>query len=117
VPERGDDAVGDDRLEIVRDAREGIEADRPFDIGRVDLNQVVASASRDLRQHRFREVAVRIEKGEAFAGKDVLPDEVEEERALAGAGLPDDVQMSAAFLEIEHGVFTRRADADANLLA
>ena len=43
-------------------------------------------------------VAVRVEQGQAFAGSKVLVDEIEQQRALAGAGLADDVEMPAAFL-------------------
>ena len=38
------------------------------------------------------------------------------QRALAGAGLADDVEMPAAFLGIEHDGLARDAGADAKLL-
>ena len=38
VPESGHDAIRNDRLEVVRDVREGIEADRALDVGRVEIN-------------------------------------------------------------------------------
>ena len=68
-------------------------------------------------EHRFGKVAVRIEERDALAVRQILFDKVEEEGALAGAGLSDDVKVSAALLRIEHDKLARHAGADANLLA
>jgi hypothetical protein len=45
-----------------------------------------------------------------------LPDQIEQEGALAGAGLADDVKMTTAFLRIEHDQFARRAGTNIELL-
>lgn len=70
-----------------------------------------------LREHGFGEIAVRIEQRQSLAGNKVLADEVEQERALAGAGLTDDVEVPAAFLRVEHDGAARMMGADANLVA
>jgi hypothetical protein len=51
---------GDDRREIGRHAREGIEADRSFNIGRVDIDEVVRARTRDMFKRGAGEVAMRI---------------------------------------------------------
>ena len=117
VAEGGHDAVGNDGLKIVRHAREGIESDRPLDIGRVDIDEVVGAAPRDVVQRGLGEIAVGIEKSYALAGREILADEIEQQRALAGAGLTDDVEMPTSLLGIEHDIATRRKGANANLLA
>jgi hypothetical protein len=57
-----------------------------------------------------------IEQCEPFAGRQVLGDEVEQERALSGAGLPDDVEVPPPFVGIEHDITARVMGADAELL-
>ena len=69
-----------------------------------------------MREGGFGEVAMRIEESQALAGDEVLPDQIEQEGALAGAGLADDVKMPAALLRIEHDQFARRAGTDCELL-
>ena len=112
MPEGGHHAVGDDRLEIVRHAREGIEADRPLKVGGVEVDEIIRARAGDMRERGFGEVAMRIEESQALAGDEVLPDQIEQEGAFAGAGLADDVEMTAAFLRIEHDQFARRAGTD-----
>ena len=53
---------------------------------------------------------------EPLPGREVLPNQIEEKGALAGAGLPDDVEMPAPLLGIEHDGLARDAGADADLL-
>ncbi len=116
MPERGHHAVGDDGLEIVRHAREGIEPDRPFKIGGVEIDEVIRARAGDMRESSFGEVAMRIEQRQALADHEVLPDQIEEEGAFTGAGLADDVEMTTAFLRIEHDQFARRAGTNIELL-
>ena len=84
-------------------------------------NEIVAPALRQMLQRGKREIAMRIEQRQAFAVGQVLGDEVEQQRRLAGAGLADDVQMPASFFrcnrnppaiggdaELERGVFRIR---------
>jgi hypothetical protein len=67
-------------------------------------------------ERQFGKVAVRIEKREAFAGHEVLADEIEKRGAFAGAGLADDIEVPAASLGIEHDGFARDPGTDAKLL-
>ena len=69
-----------------------------------------------MREGSFGQVAMRIEESQALAGDKVLSDQIEQEGAFAGAGLADDVKMTAAFLRIEHDQFARRAGTDCKLL-
>ena len=69
-----------------------------------------------MREGGFGEVAMRIEESQALAGDEVLPDQIEQEGALAGAGLADDVKMTTAFLRIKHDQFARWAGTDCKLL-
>ena len=78
------DAVGDDRLEIFRHAREGIKADGSVDVGRVDVDKIVGASARNVGKCGFRKIAVRIEESKPFPGREVLGNEVQEQRALAG---------------------------------
>jgi hypothetical protein len=76
MPECGDDPIGDDRLQLLGDGGEGIEADRPLAVGRVYIDQIVGAASRHVEQHGFSEIAMRIEQSEPSAGDEVLRDQV-----------------------------------------
>src|SRR6202051_3207105 len=102
VTKGGHDTVGNDRFKIVAHLREGIETDRPLKVGRVDVDEIVGAGTGNAREHGLRQIPVRVEQRPALAGSQVLFDEVEEERALAGAGLADDVEMPAALLGSEH---------------
>jgi hypothetical protein len=70
----------------------------------------------NMYKHVFCKIAVRVEQCQALAGHEVLPDQVEEQSALAGAGLPDHVEVSATLFGIEHDGLARDAGADAKLL-
>jgi hypothetical protein len=109
------DAVGDNWSKIARDTGEGIEPDRPLGIGRVYVDQVIRPRTREVLKYGFREIAVRIEQRDALACEKVLPDKVEKESALASAGLPDDIKVTAALLSVEHDMLARNAGADADL--
>jgi hypothetical protein len=50
----------------------------------------VAPVSRHVQQHGLGKIAVRVENREALAGSEVL-----QQRRSAGAGLADDIQVSA----------------------
>jgi len=116
MTEGGYDAVGDNRPEIGRDAGERIEADRSLDVGRVYVDEVLGAGFGNMRKHVFCKIAVRVEQCQALTGQEVLPDQVEKQSALAGAGLSDDVEVPAALLGIEHDGLVRDAGADAKLL-
>ena len=82
MPEGGHHAVGDDRLEVVRHARQRIESDRPLKVGGVEVDEVVRARAGDMREGRFGEVIMRIEESQTFAGDEVLPDQIEQEGAF-----------------------------------
>src|SRR6266702_1067596 len=69
VAEGGHDAISDNGFEIIRDAREGIEADWSLDVGRIDVDQIIGTCARNVSKCGFREIAVRIEEGEPLAGR------------------------------------------------
>ncbi len=108
------DAISHNRLEVVRHAREGIEPNRALDVGRVDVNQVIRACPRNIFERGLREIAVRIEQCETFPGGEVLPNEVEQQSALTGAGLSDDVEVPAALLGIERDIAAQRVGTDAD---
>lgn len=94
--ERRHGAIGNNGLEIVRHAGKRIEADRPLGIGRIDIDEIFWCARGNVREHRFGQIAMRIEQVKALAGNQVLPDQVEKQRAFPGAGLADEIEMSTA---------------------
>src|SRR5665213_1264624 len=63
-----------------------------------------------------RRVGAGLEPAKIDAGGEVLRDEVEEQRGLAGAGLADDVKMPAPFVGIEHLEIARHAGTENELL-
>lgn len=56
-------------------------------------------------------IAMRIEDGDTFAGNDVLDDQVEQQRALSGTGLADDIEMPPPCLTRERHVAAVTAGA------
>ena len=56
---------------------------------------------------------MRIEQSEACTVPKVLLDQIEQQRAFAGAGLADDVEVPAALVGFEHRQLARGAGADA----
>ena len=91
--------------------RQRIKADRPLDVGGVDVDEIVGTGAGDVIERGFGEVAVRIEQRNTFAGREVLGDEVKEQRALAGAGLADDVEVPAAIVGTEHDWIAQEVQA------
>ena len=69
-----------------------------------------------MEQDRLGKVAVRVEQRQAFAGREVLRDQVEQQRRFAGAGLADDVEVTAPRLGSEHDQIARDAGAEKKLL-
>ena len=98
VLERGDDAGGGERPALGRDPCRGIEADGMLGLARVEVAHVVDARARDGVENVHGEVAVRVDDGDALARIDVAHGEIEKERALAGAGFADDVDVALALL-------------------
>ena len=111
------DVVRDDGLEVVRHTGQRIEADRPLDVGRIDVNEVISTGARHEFEDGFGEVAMGIEQRDAGAGGEVLANEVEQQGTLAGAGLPDDVEVPAALVVAEHDKVARCEGANTQLMA
>ena len=59
---------------------------------------------------------MRVEQCEPGAGREVLRDQVQQQRRFAGAGLADDVEMPAPLVGSEHNRITRYAGAEKKLL-
>jgi hypothetical protein len=94
MPEGGDDTIGHDRLQVLGNRREGIEADRPRAVGTVYVDEIVRAPSRHMQQHGLGKIAVRIEQGEPGAGSEVLRDQIQQQCRFAGAGLADNVEVT-----------------------
>ncbi len=54
VAKGGHDAVGDDGLEVVAHLGQGIEADGPVEVGRIDVDEIVGAGARHARQNGVR---------------------------------------------------------------
>ena len=91
-----DDTFGDDRTMILRYAVENVVADRPRQVGGVEIDELMRPAGRDQSERPLGKVAVRIEKRHASSHGEVLGNQMKERGALAGSGLSDDVKMPAA---------------------
>ena len=57
----------------------------------VKQNHIVGSLGRNQRQDRFGQVAVRVDEAATPAGRDVRGQQVQQKRALAHAGLADNI--------------------------
>lgn len=112
MPKSRHDAIGDDRRQVGRHARQRIEADRPLDVGGVDVDEIVRAPARDVVERRAGEVAVWVEQGDARASRKILAQQVEQQCALAGAGLTDEVKMPAALVGRERDKLARDASAE-----
>ena len=69
-----------------------------------------------MEQHCFGKIAVRVEQGEPGAGSEVLCDQIQQQRRLAGAGLADDVQVPPPLFWGEHYQIARYAGTEKKLL-
>jgi hypothetical protein len=68
---------------------------------------------RHLTKRSKSQVAVRVQQREAFSGQEVLPDQIEKQRTLAGTGLTDNVKMSTVRGWIEHDRTAQHVSTDA----
>ena len=98
-----ENAGGRKRALLGYHAFQGVEAEWVPDIRDVEVDQIGWARGFRGREYSFDEVAMGVEDGEPVAGHDVLPDHGFQERALARAGLADDVHRSPA---------VRQADAE-----
>src|SRR5580700_5008289 len=98
VPQGGHDPVGDDGATVLWHPMQDVEADRPLKVGRVEIDQLVGAPAGDEGKGSLGQVAVRVKEGNAAIHGEVLAQEIENYSGLAGTGLPDDVEMSAAVI-------------------
>jgi len=96
VLERLDDAGSGERPLLERDRLERVEADRQVGIGDIEVHEVGLALGRQPPDEVFDRVPVGVEEGEPVAALQILPDQVLEERRLAGARLADDIQVGHA---------------------
>jgi hypothetical protein len=80
---------------------ERVEADRMFEIRRIEIEDVVRALGRNGIDERCGEIAVRIEEPEAAARVQVREHERKEQGALPGAGLAENVDVTAAIAQRE----------------
>ena len=86
--------------------RRRVEADRPLRIGHVEIAHVIDARARDGVENIERQVAVRIDHGDAFPCQDIAHGEIEQKRRFAAAGFADDVNVALAFLAREYNAGT-----------
>jgi hypothetical protein len=91
---RGNDPRRGKRVALGRDIRQRIEADRTPGIGGIKIADRMSAW--DAVRHRLGKVAVRVDHGDPFPGHDVVHGQVEQDRALAGTGFSDHVNMPLA---------------------
>ena len=94
--ERGNDALGDDRAVIRGHAIKNVVADRPRQVGGVEIDELMSATARDQGERPLGKIAMGIKQRDAAPHRKVLAEQVEERGALAGPGLTDDVKMPAA---------------------
>ena len=86
--------VGHD-LRAAPASQQRVEADRVLARARIEHHRVLMSLWRDPAQDLGDQVALGLDDHHAAAGGDVGTDQVGQQRALAGAGRADDVQVMA----------------------
>ena len=72
-----------------------VEADRMGEVGRIEVAEIVGAPGRDAIEQRLGQIAVGVEQRCPLPRLDVLQDHRLEQRRLAGAALPQRVEMLA----------------------
>ena len=85
-----------------------IEPDRKIYVRRINQHHVVNPVIGDHTQNLFDQIPVGIKHGHAVAVRDVLLDEIEQQRRFAGAGGSDDMGVAHPLLgrEIDRHTIT-----------
>src|SRR5580704_12779829 len=91
VPQGGHDPVGDDGTTILGHPMKDVEADRPLKVGRVEIDELVGALAGDEGKGSLGQVAVGIKESNTATHGEVLAQEIEDHRGLAGTRLPDDM--------------------------
>ena len=107
--ERRDDAGSGKRPALGRDPGRGIEADRIFGLASVEVAHVINAPARDGVENVLGKIAMRIDDRHALSCTDVAHGEIEQERALARAGLADDPDVALTLLARKNNAATVRS--------
>src|ERR1035441_7676674 len=75
-------------------SRQNVEADGKVHVGGVHQDHVVNPVIGNDAKNLIDQIAMGIKDAHAFAVLDVLPDEIKQQRRLAGAGGADDVRVA-----------------------
>ncbi len=78
-----------------------IEAQRLPVISHVEVDEILLSALRNLRQDTFYKTPVRVQKRQSVSAPQVLGDKCFHQGRLARAGLADDVHVSAPVASLD----------------
>jgi hypothetical protein len=76
---------------IRRDGTEQIEADWMFHVGRVEIRHILNAMAGHVVQQVIRQIAVRINDGDAMPGFNVLQNQIAEQGGFARPAFPDGV--------------------------
>src|ERR1700722_8377622 len=106
VLERGDNAGGGQRPALGRNPGRGIESDRILGLAGVEVAHVINTPARDSIENVGCEIAVRIDDRDAFSRIDVVHGEIEQEGALARAGLADNPDVALTLLARKNNAAT-----------
>jgi hypothetical protein len=75
------------------DVLQEIEGDGIFLIRRGKIDNIIETPRRDVLQKIYSQITVGVDKPDPFSGFDILDQQIPQQRALACAALPDDIQM------------------------
>ena len=73
-----------------------IQSQRHFQIGRIEVDDIIDTLLWNDRQRVFGKVSVRVHNAQSVAAGEILLDHVLHEAGLTGTGLSDDVQVTTA---------------------
>jgi hypothetical protein len=62
-----------------------------------------------MHQNGLSQIAMWVQKREPVTGGEVLRDEVKQQRAFAGSGLSNNIEVSAPFLSVERDCISRNS--------
>jgi hypothetical protein len=72
-----------------------VQADREFDVARVEIRQVVGTPRRNMVQNVLGQVPMRVYEPNAMSQSDMLDDHVPKQGRFAGTSLSDDINVVA----------------------
>jgi len=80
---------------IRRNMGHQVHADGEIQVPWIEVAQVVRPGGRDVLEEFLGQIPMRVDEADAVAQRDVLEDQVPEQRTLAATGFADDVNMLA----------------------